>query len=552
MGFFADRAAVEQEGVYVGGWSTKHVLWPEKVDGKHNSAEDRTTQTTTAQDWDDAEERALVRKLDTRVLFPCCIIYFLAYLDRANLGNVKILQPDTPDSIEHSLGLHGTQFNWAVAITYFPVTMFLIPSNLLMKTYSAKKFFPTVMVLWGIVVMTLAATKNAGGLLAARFFLGIPESGVVPACIMYFSFWYKPVERAWRIGVFHSANALASSVSGFLAVAIDNLNQKGGLQSWKWVFIIEGAMPIVLAIPVYFLLLTFPEDSTALTDRERHIAINRFPVGSTRKTDVTWDWNAFFRVMTRPSTYVFFVSYICLTIVATGQGTFGPTILQKFCGFSSSKSNIYQAIIHFVTIPLYWTLPLHSDWTRERMWHYVILVALAVPCYGVWTYVSTHPDTHTISPITMYGMSYLGHMVSVAQPTALSYRSSTLYGAAEQAVGGAAVIASLSIASIISPQIYPNSDAPFFLPGFTATCAILAICILTYLTLPFWLLHEAKRRKAKTGHAMPIAAMEDAEHSMISAAALERIHEMNAKSEKEVLDEEMGGNVEHAERAPKA
>ncbi|KAK2808414.1 hypothetical protein FQN50_004799 [Emmonsiellopsis sp. PD_5] len=515
MGFFADRAAVEQEGVYVGGWSTKHVLWPEKVDGKHNSAEDRTTQTTTAQDWDDAEERALVRKLDTRVLFPCCIIYFLAYLDRANLGNVKILQPETPDSIEHSLGLQGTEFNWAVAITYFPVTMFLIPSNLLMKTYNAKKFFPTVMVLWGIVVMTLAATKNSGGLLAARFFLGIPESGVVPACIMYFSFWYKPVERAWRIGVFHSANALASGVSGFLAVAIDN-------------------------------------DSKALTDRERHIAINRFPVGSTRKTDVTWDWNAFFRVMTRPSTYVFFVSYICLTIVATGQGTFGPTILQKFCGFSSSKSNIYQAIIHFVTIPLYWTLPLHSDWTRERMWHYVILVALAVPCYGVWTYVSTHPDTHTISPITMYGMSFLGHMVSVAQPTALSYRSSTLYGAAEQAVGGAAVIASLSIASIISPQIYPNHDAPFFLPGFTATCAILAICILTYLTLPFWLLHEAKRRKAKTGHAMPIAAMEDAEHSMISAAALERIHEINAKSEKEVLDEEMGGQVEHAERVQKA
>jgi hypothetical protein len=33
-----------------------------------------------------------VRKLDLRVLLPCCIIYFLAYLDRANLGIVKILQ----------------------------------------------------------------------------------------------------------------------------------------------------------------------------------------------------------------------------------------------------------------------------------------------------------------------------------------------------------------------------------------------------------------------------------------------------------------------------
>ena len=87
------------------------------------------------------------------------------------------------------------------------------------------------------------------------------------------------------------------------------------------------------------------------------------------------------------------------------------------------------------------------------MWHYVLLVACAIPCYGVWTYISSHPNTHHIAPITMYGLSYLGHMVSVAQPTALSYRSSTLYGAAEQAVGGAATIASLSIASIISPQV---------------------------------------------------------------------------------------------------
>ena len=90
------------------------------------------------------------------------------------------------------------------------------------------------------------------------------------------------------------------------------LNGKGGLESWRWyelvefitesrcllltlnrVFIIEGALPVVMAAPIYFLLLTFPENSTALSERgrcsgiryknnadrmetERHIAINRF------------------------------------------------------------------------------------------------------------------------------------------------------------------------------------------------------------------------------------------------------------------------------------
>lgn len=68
-------------------------------------------------------------------------------------------------------------------------------------------------------------------------------------------------------------------------------------------------MTIVAAIPIYFLLLSFPETSTALSARgmtrvtsdkicltldiERHIAINRFGRGSTRHTDVTWNTDAF-------------------------------------------------------------------------------------------------------------------------------------------------------------------------------------------------------------------------------------------------------------------
>ncbi|GAM33572.1 the major facilitator superfamily permease [Talaromyces pinophilus] len=128
-------------------------------------------------------------------------------------------------------------------------------------------------------------------------------------------------------------------------------------------------------------------------------------------------------------------------------------------------------------------------------------------------------------------MSFFGQICLVAQPVVLSYRTSTLYGAAEQAVGGAAAVASLSIASIIGPQMYPNSDAPQYLAGFIATCALLGVCILTYLTLPYWLYYEARTRKRKTGHALPLTAIEDAEISHISAAALTRIHEVNEHEE---------------------
>lgn len=368
---------------------------------------------------------------------------------------MKILGSGTPASLEESLGLHGTQFNWAVSITYFAVTAGLLPANILMKKISAKLFFPTVMVLWGIIVMSIAATKNAPGLLTARFFLGLPEAGVVPACIMYFSMWYKPSERAFRIAIFHSANALASAVSAFVAAGIGHLQGHNGLNSWQWVFIIEGALPIALAGPLFWLFLTFPETSTALSDRERFIAINRFGRGATRKTDLTWSWPAFIRIFKRPSTYVFFISYISLSVVCVAQATFLPTILNVFLGFHTSKANLYVAICSLTAIPMYWIWGVHSDWTRERMWHYLLPALAAVPCYAVWTYVSVNPGARgtSVSTISLYGMAFLGQMVLISQPVVLSYRSSTLYGAAEQAVGGAAAVASLSIASIIAPQV---------------------------------------------------------------------------------------------------
>lgn len=66
--------------------------------------------------------------------------------------------------------------------------------------------------------------------------------------------------------------------------------------------------------------------------------------------------------------------------------------------------------------------------------------------------------------------------------------------------------------------MYPTSDAPLYKPAFTSNCVILGIAIATYLALPYCLYREARVRKLKTGHAMPLRAMEDA--GMLSPISL--------------------------------
>lgn len=149
-----------------------------------------------------------------------------------------------------------------------------------------------------------------------------------------------------------------------------------------------------------------------------------------------------------------------------------------------------------------------------------------------------------INPIALYGVAFLGNLVSISQPAALTYRTSTAYGAAEQAVGVASGVAALSISSIIGPQIFPEPDEPWYVAGFSTGCATLAFSVLGFATLPLLYLWEAKQRKKKTGHAMPLRALEDALHAQVSEAVLENERETAAAEVKGPIDEENG----HVER----
>lgn len=75
--------------------------------------------------------------------------------------------------------------------------------------------------------------------------------------------------------------------------------------------------------------------------------------------------------------------------------------------------------------------------------------------------------------------------------------------------------------------MYPNSDAPYYLKGFTATVSLLAASIVIYATVPFFLQLEASQRKKKTGHALPLQSLEDSENSQVSAAAMVELHQLN-------------------------
>lgn len=162
--------------------------------------------------------------------------------------------------------------------------------NIILKRTTPKIWLPTLTLAWGIVATLMGVTQNLAGFFVVRLFLGITESGLFPGVVFYFSMWYKRRERQYRIALFFSAASLAGAFGGILAFGIAKMDGVGNYAGWRWIFIIEGLLTIVIAFGAYFFIANYPDTARFLTDKERIVIKKRLANDSdaTRNEVFTW------------------------------------------------------------------------------------------------------------------------------------------------------------------------------------------------------------------------------------------------------------------------
>lgn len=92
--------------------------------------------------------------------------------------------------------LKGQEYSWLGSIFYFGYLAMEVPALWVLTKVRIGKFLGCILVLWGITICCMAAGKNFGTLATARFFLGIFEASLLPACIVLTSVWYRREEHA--------------------------------------------------------------------------------------------------------------------------------------------------------------------------------------------------------------------------------------------------------------------------------------------------------------------------------------------------------------------
>ncbi|KAF9110196.1 hypothetical protein BGX27_006662 [Mortierella sp. AM989] len=425
----------------------------------------------------------LRRKVDFHLIPLISVLYLCSFLDRVNIGNAKVA------GMESDIHLTPSEYNWALSIFFVGYVIFEIPSNIMLKKIGPSKWITIVMIAWGTIMMAMAAVKDAAGLLAARFFLGLAESGLFPGSVYLISLWYTRSEQAFRNGLFFSTATMAGAFGGVLAYGIAQMDGIQGLHGWQWIFILEGLPTVLLTVVVYFFLPDFPGTARFLSEEEKDLAVRRLIVDAGPATETAFSWKQFRAVFVDWKVYMHMITYILNATPLYSLSLFLPSIVQGF-KFSPLTTQAMTAPAYIIACIFTILCAFSSDRFRERGYHFALPTFLG--CLGYILLIVTK-DSDVVSRYVSLTITAIGVFSSV--PPMLSWFTTNIGGHTKRGVATAAIISFGNIGGAIGGQIYRAPDAVNgYARGHTICACMMGISGVLVLLMKYLLARENKRR----------------------------------------------------------
>ncbi|KIJ14621.1 Anion:Cation symporter family protein [Paxillus involutus ATCC 200175] len=338
--------------------------------------------------WTYREEKAVVRKIDWKIMAMAAIAFSALNLDRSNINqaNSSTILPD--------LGLTTDDFNLGNTVFRLSFLCAELPSQLVSKRVGPDRWIPVQICLWSIVTLCQFWLTGRSSFLGCRALLGLLQGGFIPDLVLYLSYFYNKTELPIRLALFWMSSNLCSIVASFLAYGILHLDGVAGQAGWRWLFMIEGLITLVIGIATFFNMPASPTQSKTwfrpkgwFTEREEVIMVNRILRDDPTKGDMhNREGLTPRRLWTAVCDYDMWPLYILglmFGIPITPPSTYLTLLLRK-AGFNTFKTNLLTIPSQAMGIVTMFIITLVSESVGERtfvammedVWVLPFLVAL--------------------------------------------------------------------------------------------------------------------------------------------------------------------------------
>ncbi len=175
----------------------------------------------------------VLRKISLRIVPFIMLLYFVAFIDRVNIGFASL-------TMNKDIGLSPTVYGFGAGIFFWGYFLFEVPSNIILHKVGARIWIARVMITWGIVSAAMALVQGATSFYVLRFLLGAAEAGFFPGIILYLSYWFPARQRAAVTALFMAAAPLSTVLGSPLSGALLEMHGMLGFEGWQWLFVLEA------------------------------------------------------------------------------------------------------------------------------------------------------------------------------------------------------------------------------------------------------------------------------------------------------------------------
>jgi D-galactonate transporter len=326
----------------------------------------------------DLEARTMAR-VGKRLVPLLIVAYFIAYLDRVNLGFASI-------DMNNDLHLSATAYAIGAGIFFFTYFIFEVPSNLFLERFGARKWIARIMFTWGIVSGCMAFVGSAGSFYVVRLLLGAAEAGFFPGIIFYLTLWFPAAYRGRMVSAFMVAIPLSTVVGAPISGFFLTLDGMGGLRGWQWLYILEAVPAVILSVFVLFWLTDRPADAAWLAPDERAWLIGRLE-DERRHKELTHQYSIT-EALLKPRVLALAYVYFGCVAALYGLSFFLPLIVKGFGLTNPIEITCISAIPYLVGAIIMVPWGRHSDRTGERVMHNAVPLFLVAAGLAASTAVS--------------------------------------------------------------------------------------------------------------------------------------------------------------------
>jgi len=213
------------------------------------------------------------RKAARHLLPILCLVYLMAFVDRTNVGLAKT-------ALEADVGISVAAYGVGAGIFFLSYALLEVPSNLIMHRVGPRLWITIFAVTWGVLCACMMLVQDELSFYVVRFLLGAAEAGLYPALMYIITVWFSQKQRVTMVGIIYLAVCAGLTLGGPLGGALMELQGVGGLHGWQWMFLVEGAITVVVAFFVWRLVPDRPEDAPWLSTQEAAVLNDRAVIGT--------------------------------------------------------------------------------------------------------------------------------------------------------------------------------------------------------------------------------------------------------------------------------